>query len=146
MLPEDLGDEKWAATVLLGWGAAVVASLTEGNVSRVCRRAAGSPPPFGLAGYDVLIDSDLKPWLIEVNASPSLSGDTPADKKMKFSMLDDAIQLVDVDQKFSGNLPPSYGGYATANSGSQVPLLLSPELSDRVRLPCRNRMGTRSAP
>jgi len=66
---------------------------------------------FELYGYDVLIDSDLKPWLIEVNASPSLSGDTPADKKMKFSMIDDALALVDVDQKFSGAPPASYGGF-----------------------------------
>ena len=58
----------------------------------------------------MLIDKDLKPWLIEVNASPSLSGDTPADKKMKFSMLDDALELVDVEQKYGGNLPASYGG------------------------------------
>eukprot|EP00191_Tetraselmis_sp_GSL018_P005470 CAMPEP_0177600416 /NCGR_PEP_ID=MMETSP0419_2-20121207/13612_1 /TAXON_ID=582737 /ORGANISM="Tetraselmis sp., Strain GSL018" /LENGTH=386 /DNA_ID=CAMNT_0019093409 /DNA_START=145 /DNA_END=1305 /DNA_ORIENTATION=+ len=66
---------------------------------------------FELYGYDVLIDSDLKPWLIEVNASPSLSGDTPADKKMKFSMIDDALELVDVEQRLANALPQSYGGF-----------------------------------
>ncbi|GKT20875.1 Probable tubulin polyglutamylase TTLL9 [Aduncisulcus paluster] len=51
---------------------------------------------FELYGYDVLIDADLKPWLIEINASPSLTADTKGDYKLKEAMLHDMITVVDM--------------------------------------------------
>lgn len=46
---------------------------------------------FELYGYDVLIDNTLKPWLIEVNASPSLTSTTPDDLQLKCDLIDDVF-------------------------------------------------------
>ena len=38
---------------------------------------------FELLGFDIIIDQNLKPWLLEVNLSPSLACDSPIDLKIK---------------------------------------------------------------
>ena len=53
------------------------------------------PCCFELFGYDVLIDSDLKPWLIEVNASPSLGRENKLDVRVKNAMIADIIRMLD---------------------------------------------------
>uniref|UniRef100_A0A1I8H9H2 Polyglutamylase complex subunit TTLL1 n=1 Tax=Macrostomum lignano TaxID=282301 RepID=A0A1I8H9H2_9PLAT len=45
-------------------------------------------------GYDIIIDNNLKPWLIEVNASPSLSSTTSHDRVMKHKLINDVINIV----------------------------------------------------
>ena len=54
---------------------------------------------FEMYGYDILIDDQLKPWLIEVNASPSISADTIQDYDLKFGLLEDVYTIVDVEAK-----------------------------------------------
>lgn len=49
---------------------------------------------FELYGYDVLIEDNLKPWLIEVNASPSLSTTTESDRLMKMNVIRDTFNIV----------------------------------------------------
>lgn len=49
---------------------------------------------FELFGFDILIDEKLKPWLLEVNLSPSLGCDTPLDMRLKSAMLADLLTLV----------------------------------------------------
>lgn len=58
---------------------------------------------FEMYGYDVLIEDNLKPWLIEVNASPSLLTTTDSDYKLKKSVLDSVFQIVVPPQWFEEN-------------------------------------------
>ncbi|XP_007896737.1 probable tubulin polyglutamylase TTLL1 [Callorhinchus milii] len=49
---------------------------------------------FECYGYDIIIDDKLKPWLIEVNASPSLSSSTANDRVMKYNLINDTLNIV----------------------------------------------------
>jgi len=51
---------------------------------------------FGLVGFDVLIDTDMKPWLLEVNRTPALGPHTQLENDIKSSMLRDLFKLVDI--------------------------------------------------
>lgn len=46
-----------------------------------------------LFGMDVLIDNALKPWLIEMNISPSLQSSTPVDIAVKAQLASDVLNL-----------------------------------------------------
>jgi tubulin polyglutamylase TTLL5 len=59
-------------------------------------KMTNQPCCFELFGYDVLIDNNLRPWLIEVNASPSLARENALDSRVKNNMLKDMIDLLEV--------------------------------------------------
>lgn len=45
-------------------------------------------------GYDIIIDDNLKPWLIEVNASPSMTATTVNDRILKYKLIDNLLSVV----------------------------------------------------
>lgn len=49
---------------------------------------------FEMYGYDILIEDNLKPWLIEVNASPSVSTTTESDRVLKMNLMRDVFNIV----------------------------------------------------
>jgi len=46
-----------------------------------------------LLGFDILVDSQCKPWLLEVNSSPALSVDCKIDELIKPKLIKDTIGL-----------------------------------------------------
>lgn len=51
---------------------------------------------FELYGFDIILDSKLKPWLLEVNVGPSLSSSSPFDKRLKTKLICDTLTLIGV--------------------------------------------------
>ncbi|XP_077176861.1 tubulin monoglutamylase TTLL4 isoform X2 [Paroedura picta] len=46
-----------------------------------------------LFGFDVMLDENLKPWILEVNISPSLHSNSPLDVSIKGQMVRDVLNL-----------------------------------------------------
>ncbi|OHS96057.1 Tubulin-tyrosine ligase family protein [Tritrichomonas foetus] len=55
---------------------------------------------FEILGFDVLIDENLKPWLLEVNCMPSLTTDSEFDVRLKHSVVLDTLKIVDIKPNF----------------------------------------------
>ena len=45
-------------------------------------------------GFDILIDQNLKPWLIEINGPPQLTIDTKVDVMVKYKMVKDMVRVL----------------------------------------------------
>uniref|UniRef100_A0A7S2J0F0 Tubulin--tyrosine ligase-like protein 5 n=2 Tax=Zooxanthella nutricula TaxID=1333877 RepID=A0A7S2J0F0_9DINO len=57
---------------------------------------------FEIYGFDVIVDSAMKPWLLEVNICPSLSSGSPLDKRIKTKLVADTLTLAGIRP------PPSF--------------------------------------
>ena len=66
----------------------------EPQITTAMRAARHRNQSFEIYGFDVIIDSRLRPWLLEVNVAPSLSSSSPYDKQVKTKLLCDTLHLV----------------------------------------------------
>ena len=49
---------------------------------------------FEVLGFDVLIDADTKPWLLEVNQAPSFQTDSALDLRVKKAVIKDTFAIL----------------------------------------------------
>ena len=52
---------------------------------------------FELLGFDVILDDTIKPYILEVNYSPSLETGSKLDKAVKRKVIEDTFLLVTAD-------------------------------------------------
>jgi len=74
---------------------------------------------FELYGFDILLDANLKPWLIEVNGSPSMTANTPHDFELKCNLLDDVFTIIDMERILTGQ-EEQIGGFDLICKGAPV--------------------------
>ena len=78
-----------------------------------------------------MIDSDLKPWILEVNLNSSLATDTPLDFKIKSNLVLDTLNLVGIRKfdrriesakklKYKPNTSQAFSRTSTPNVGTGV--------------------------
>ncbi|XP_032217762.1 tubulin polyglutamylase TTLL7 [Nematostella vectensis] len=94
---------------------------------RMCRPGAATGSDsvcFELLGFDILLDRKLKPWLLEINRSPSFGTDSKLDQEVKGGALRDTLRLL--------NIKPSdrRRGMAAEKAESQRRLLTQPKRSE----------------
>lgn len=54
---------------------------------------------FEILGYDFLLDTDMQPWLLEINHGPNLEPHTDLENDIKACMIRDSLHVVDVLRK-----------------------------------------------
>lgn len=77
-----------------------VQSFLAHNVKTSFRHSDNKSRCFEIMGFDIMFDKKLKPWILEVNHSPSLHCDSPFDKDLKDSLVFGAMKIMDINPHF----------------------------------------------
>ena len=90
-------------TLVAATDAAFPGPSSRGEPARSC---------FQIFGFDVMLDAECKPWLLEVNNDPALRTASPLDLKIKSRMLIDAFNVVGLPVQTTGGDGESGEGLA----------------------------------
>ena len=53
---------------------------------------------FEILGFDIILDKNHRPWLLEVNNSPSYNTDSPLDRKIKSELFHSTFKMLGISQ------------------------------------------------
>lgn len=91
---------------------------------------------FEILGFDILIDSNLKPWVLEVNHSPSFSTESDFDYHVKMDLISEALKILDINHIMRSRIIniDKQRTYQRINGTRQtdIPQLFNPTLESRI--------------
>uniref|UniRef100_A0A914HI39 Uncharacterized protein n=1 Tax=Globodera rostochiensis TaxID=31243 RepID=A0A914HI39_GLORO len=85
----------------------VIKSLlsVQSSVAAMCRKLNVHPKCcFELFGFDIMVDEHMKPWLLEINLSPSLTCDSPLDSLLKTHLFCNSLNIAQVPLVSESNM------------------------------------------
>ena len=81
---------------------------------------------FEILGFDIMIDNNCKPWLLEVNNKPSMAAESPFDHELKMSVIQSAMKVIDLNCNFKKLIGQRFQELACAKFSAQR----TPSLAD----------------
>ena len=69
-----------------------------------CTINDGKSRCFEILGFDIMIDKDCKPWLIEVNNKPSMAAESEFDHTLKLSVIQGAMKIINLQPNFKKHM------------------------------------------
>eukprot|EP01002_Notosolenus_urceolatus_P008051 NODE_314_length_2256_cov_14.397825_g246_i0.p1 GENE.NODE_314_length_2256_cov_14.397825_g246_i0~~NODE_314_length_2256_cov_14.397825_g246_i0.p1 ORF type:complete len:707 (-),score=132.68 NODE_314_length_2256_cov_14.397825_g246_i0:136-2064(-) len=99
----------------------------------------GGDRAFHTVGFDVLIDSNLRPWLLEANAHPSLATPDLVDEEVKEQVVSSALHIAanGVDSASAGASTPHVGDESRRESRTEIH---HPSLDNNGEIPASELM------
>ncbi|XP_023980546.1 tubulin monoglutamylase TTLL4 isoform X2 [Physeter macrocephalus] len=87
-----------------------------------------------LFGFDIMLDENLKPWVLEVNISPSLHSNSPLDISIKGQMIRDLLNLAGFVLPSAEDIASSCSSSSSSTTSTTSTTSLPSSPRDRCRM------------